>query len=110
MTSALKIESRSRMMKRYGPASAKVSRNCCTTQSAEGCRVTFKCRILRRPCSMMNKQYNTRKVAVGTVKRSRVQRRLACSVGDRLTGVKVRSPVAWIAERRETDLLKPIDE
>jgi len=31
-------------------------------------------------------------------------------VGDRPTGVKVRSPVAWIAERRETDLLKPIDE
>src|SRR5262245_19074665 len=36
-----------------------------------GCGVTLKCRILRRPCSMTKKQYNTRNVAVGTVKRSR---------------------------------------
>jgi len=59
---------------------------------------------------MTKKQYNSLNVTDGTVKKSRVQRRLACSVGDRPTGVKVRSPVAWIAERRETDLLKPIDE
>jgi hypothetical protein len=26
------------------------------------------------------------------------------------TGAKVRSPVAWIAERRETKFLKPIDD
>ena len=26
------------------------------------------------------------------------------------TGAKVRSPVAWIAERKETELLKPIDD
>jgi len=26
------------------------------------------------------------------------------------TGAKVRSPVAWIAERKETEFLKPIDE
>jgi len=39
-----------------------------------------------------------------------VQRRLACSVGDRPTGAKVRSPVAWIAERKETEFLKPIDK
>jgi hypothetical protein len=31
-------------------------------------------------------------------------------VGDRPTRAKVRSPVAWIAERKETELLKPIDK
>src|SRR5450755_3051649 len=39
-----------------------------------------------------------------------VQQRLACSVGGKPTGVRVRSPVAWIAERQETEFLKPIDE
>jgi hypothetical protein len=38
-----------------------------------------------------------------------VQRRLACSAGDRPAGARVRSPVAWIAERREIEFLKPID-
>jgi hypothetical protein len=38
-----------------------------------------------------------------------VQQRLACSAGDSPVGVEVRSPVAWIAGRRETDYLKPID-
>jgi len=33
--------------------------------------------------------------------KSRVQRRLACSVGDSPIGVMVRSPVAWIAGRRD---------
>ena len=32
--------------------------------------VTLKCRILRRPCSITKKPYSTRKVAVGTVKKS----------------------------------------
>ena len=36
-----------------------------------GCGVTLKCRILRRSCSMTKKQYTTRNVAVGTVKRSK---------------------------------------
>src|SRR5713101_154573 len=35
----------------------------------------------------------------------RVQRRLACSVGDSPTGARVRSPVAWIAGGKETELL-----
>ena len=39
-----------------------------------------------------------------------VQRMLACSVGDSPTGVRARSPVAWMAGRRETDDLKPIDK
>ena len=39
-----------------------------------------------------------------------VQRRPACTAGDKPAGARVRSPVAWIAERRETELLKPIDE
>ena len=33
----------------------------------------------------------------------RVQQRLACSVGDRPTGVRVRNPVARIAGRKETE-------
>jgi hypothetical protein len=39
-----------------------------------------------------------------------VQQRLACSAGNRPVGAKVRSPVAWIAKRRETEFLKPIDD
>ena len=39
-----------------------------------------------------------------------VQQRLACSVGDKPTGVKVRSPVDRIAGGKETELLKPIDK
>jgi len=38
------------------------------------------------------------------------QERLARSVGDRPTEVKVRSLVAWIAERRKIESLKPIDK
>src|SRR5260370_42307723 len=37
-----------------------------------------------------------------------VQRRLACSVGDKPTEAKVRSLVAWIAGRRENKFLKTI--
>ena len=39
-----------------------------------------------------------------------VQRRLAGSAGDSPAGVRIRSPVAWIAGRRETEFLKPIDK
>jgi len=39
-----------------------------------------------------------------------VQERLECSVGDRPTEAKVRSLVAWIANRRETEFPKPIDK
>ena len=38
-----------------------------------------------------------------------VQRRLACSAGDSPAGGTIRNPVAWIAGRRETEFLKPID-
>jgi hypothetical protein len=38
------------------------------------------------------------------------QERLVCSVGGRPTEVKVRSLVAWIAERRGIESLKPIDK
>jgi len=38
-----------------------------------------------------------------------VQRRLAGSAGGSPAGVKARSPVAGMAERRETEFLKPID-
>jgi hypothetical protein len=52
-------------------ASGNVSRGCCTTQSADGCCVTLRCSTLRRSCSMTKKQYNTRKPALGTVKKSK---------------------------------------
>ena len=39
-----------------------------------------------------------------------VQQRLACSVGINPTGEEVRAPVAWIAGRRATKFLKPIDD
>jgi hypothetical protein len=42
--------------------------------------------------------------------RESVQERLECSVGDRPTEAKVRSLVAWIAEKRKTESLKPIDK
>ena len=38
-----------------------------------------------------------------------VQRRLACSAGDKPAGARVSGPIAWIAGRRETEFLKPID-
>src|SRR5215470_16744274 len=40
------------------PISGKASRSGWTTHSALGCRVTLKCRIRRRPCSMTKKQYS----------------------------------------------------
>ena len=42
--------------------------------------------------------------------RQRVQQRLACSVGDSPTEVTVGNLVAWIAGRKETEFLKPIDK
>src|SRR6516162_5975348 len=39
-----------------------------------------------------------------------VQESLVCSAGDRPAGAKVRSPVVWMAGRRETKILKPIDK
>ena len=42
--------------------------------------------------------------------RKRDQERQVCSVGDRPTEAKVRSLVAWIAGRRETEFPKPIDK
>ena len=36
--------------------------------------------------------------------------RQTCSVGGRPTGTRARRPVAWMAGRRETDPLEPIDE
>jgi len=38
-----------------------------------------------------------------------VQQRLVYLAGDKPAGVKVRSPVAWIAGLRETEILKSID-
>ena len=36
--------------------------------------------------------------------------RLACSVGDSLTGGRVRDPVAWVAFAEETKRMKPTDK
>src|SRR5271166_4883664 len=38
-----------------------------------------------------------------------VQRRLACSAGERPAGARIRGPVVWIAGWRETKTLEPID-
>ena len=35
------------------------------------CRVTLKCKILQRPCSITKKQYSSLNVTVGTVKKSK---------------------------------------
>jgi hypothetical protein len=39
-----------------------------------------------------------------------VQRRLVCSAGVNPVRVEISNPVAWIAGRRETEVLKPIDK
>ena len=39
-----------------------------------------------------------------------VQLRLVCSAGVSPVRVRIRSPVAWMAGRRETKYLKPIDK
>jgi len=39
-----------------------------------------------------------------------VQVRLVCSTGVNPVRVRIRSPVAWMADTRETDYLKPIDK
>jgi hypothetical protein len=39
-----------------------------------------------------------------------VQLRLVCSAGVSPARVRIRSPVAWMAGRRETKYLKPIDK
>jgi len=48
--------------------------------------------------------------ADGILAKQCVQRRLACSVGESPTEVIVGSLVAWIAGRKETEFLKPIDK
>ena len=39
-----------------------------------------------------------------------VQLRLVCSAGDSPVRVRIRSSVVWMAGRRETEYLKPIDK
>ena len=66
-----KVPRRGRAAKNLcGCLKAHASRNCCTTQSALGFRVTLKCRIFRRSWPMTKKQYRTPNVSVGTVKKS----------------------------------------
>src|SRR5215471_11674702 len=89
---------------RYGDASANVSRSCWTTQTDDGCEVTLTWRILRRPCSMTNKQYRTRKVTVGTVKKSRAtiaSRWLRTKASHLLAG----SPRRWIGRKYRATVL-----
>src|SRR5260370_41461237 len=69
-TSAPNFASRSSSKNRCCCWQAHASRNCCTTQSALGFRVTLRCRIFRRSWPMTKKQYRTPNVSVGTVKKS----------------------------------------
>ena len=39
-----------------------------------------------------------------------VQQRLVCSAGASPARVSIRGPIAWMADMRETDYLKPIDK
>jgi hypothetical protein len=47
---------------------------------------------------------------VSSAPESACPERQTCSVGRRPTGVRARHPVAWMAGRRETEALKPIDD
>ena len=58
MTSASKIDRDPGWHTDRDPLLEKDSRSCWTTRSADGCRVTLKCRIRRRPCSITKRQYN----------------------------------------------------
>jgi len=67
--------------------------------------------LLRRKFALARDKRRAMKSRVNREVQARlcVQRRLACSAGDKPAGARVRSSVAWIAERRETEFLKPID-
>jgi len=56
---------------------------------------------------LVEREMRARPVIVGEVC---VQRRQTCSVGGSPTGATARRPVAWMAGRRETKALEPIDE
>ena len=58
-------------------------------------------------CVLVEREVGTRLMVVGEVC---VQRRQTCSVGGSPTGATARRPVAWMAGRRETKALKPIDD
>ena len=46
----------------------------------------------------------------GIFVRQCVQERQTCSIGGRPIGVKVRSPLAWVASVEKTKLMKPTDK
>ena len=58
-------------------------------------------------CILVEREVSARPVVIREVC---VQRRQTCSVGGSPTGATARRPVAWMAGRRETKALKPIDE
>jgi hypothetical protein len=58
-------------------------------------------------CVLLQREVGPATVVVGEVC---VQRRQTCSVGGSPTGATARRPVAWMAGRRETKALKPIDD
>ena len=49
-------------------------------------------------------------IGIGFFDHSASSERLACSVGDNLTGATVRDPVAWVAFVEETNRMKPTDK
>jgi hypothetical protein len=58
-------------------------------------------------CVLVEREMGARVMVIGEVC---VQRRQTCSVGGSPTGARARRPVAWMAGRRETKALKPIDD
>src|SRR5216684_2852482 len=49
-------------------------------------------------------------VALRVLAKECVQERQTCSVGSRPTGVKVRSPLAWVVSVEKTKRMKPTDK
>src|ERR1700676_141747 len=96
------VESWSSSMKRCGPSPGNTSRSCCTTQTGVGSRVTLKCRILRRWCSMTKKHESSWKVNVGTVKKIAGDDRLAV-VGEEGRPAAGGIAAAWHAPQKPGD-------
>jgi len=69
-TSIPYFASRSNIKNRGAASNGKACRNCCTIYLLVGCSVTLTCKIRRRSWLITKKQYSTRNVIVGTVKKS----------------------------------------
>src|SRR2546428_11554183 len=67
--------------------------------------------VVLRPASFntATERRLTRERILQHVQPTCVQKRLACSAGDRPVGARARGPVAWMARREETEAVEPLD-